>query len=471
MEENNVEDEILYEDLVEEIEKNITPEILKLFRMRDPQATKNTIIDQMDPIITGVALVQDKTLSLKETAQRYLAIAVTEEQGRAFAVNLLEETPSRPGFKDISESQAEDYLDLVARCDIAGIIKYNAEKCKVYAFPQVEDGNFQTFPLTHIEANDYTKIMETEKDLINGLLSQEVTKNEVEEERDEGRELDSEGARESNVTPEPKEGLTNKEANDTKPGKSKVSDILEVNKEATEEWNKNNSGTRHVVVFPKSGVDVMTYLATAKRLADAKKTDMVVVVDGVELKVKEFNSVDEMLKTAERIKFEKDSKAVVDGAARLGKDEVIKQESILGDENRIENAAPKTNSQQDLLQQLLKQQGSKNEATQEDVVKMQESDLVGNGVAQDYTPNEIENEIEDVAQEIDDSKINQGISTIASNALADPKFGRKVEDMKRDIVESARHHNIELNKSETERTNEEDRTLGPDNSHENGREM
>ena len=84
MEENNVEDEILYEDLVEEIEKNITPEILKLFRMRDPQATKNTIIDQMDPIITGVALVQDKTLSLKETAQRYLAIAVTEEQiGRA----------------------------------------------------------------------------------------------------------------------------------------------------------------------------------------------------------------------------------------------------------------------------------------------------------------------------------------------------------------------------------------------------
>ena len=118
-------------------------------------------------------------------------------------------------------------------------------------------------------------------------------------------------------------------------------------------------------------------------------------------------------------------------------------------------------------QQLLKQQGSKNEATQEDVVKMQESDLVGNGVAQDYTPNEIE----DVAQEIDDSKINQGISTIASNAIADPKFGKKVEDMKRDIVESARNHNIELNKSETERTNEEDRTLGPDNSHENGREM
>ena len=51
------------------------------------------------------------------------------------------------------------------------------------------------------------------------------------------------------------------------------------------------------------------------------------------------------------------------------------------------------------------------------------------------------------------------------------KGDKCVEDMKRDIVESARHHNIELNKSETERTNEEDRTLGPDNSHENGREM
>ena len=88
MDENNVEEEIVYEDLVDEISKNITPEIIKLFKMRDPKATKETIIAQMDPLITGVGLVEeDKSMSLQETARKYLAIAIIEEQGRAYAVN------------------------------------------------------------------------------------------------------------------------------------------------------------------------------------------------------------------------------------------------------------------------------------------------------------------------------------------------------------------------------------------------
>ena len=130
MDENNVEEEIVYEDLVDEISKNITPEIIKLFKMRDPKATKETIIAQMDPLITGVGLVEeDKSMSLQETARKYLAIAIIEEQGRAYAVNLLEETPSRPGFQELPESKMDEYIDLVSRCDIPGMVKYNVEKC------------------------------------------------------------------------------------------------------------------------------------------------------------------------------------------------------------------------------------------------------------------------------------------------------------------------------------------------------
>lgn len=478
MDENNVEEEIVYEDLVDEISKNITPEIIKLFKMRDPKATKETIIAQMDPLITGVGLVEeDKSMSLQETARKYLAIAIIEEQGRAYAVNLLEETPSRPGFQELPESKMDEYIDLVSRCDIPGMVKYNVEKCKIYSFPPIEDGSFQAFPLTRIEASEYDKLMQKEMEFAIGVstpnkeTTKDIEQDEREEVDDDRNSTSAVGSGE--VTKNDKDTAVNQTEHEAKPTALKPSDVFEVNKEATQEYNKNNPGTKHHVVVAKEGIDTNTYLSMAKRYAAAKNVGLVVLIDGVELKVKEFESVDEMLKTAESIKYEKDGRAAVEGAAKLTKQEVLKQQDPLGGETRVEEAATQTNSQQDLLQQLLKQQNSKTSVNRAaEATKMQEADLINDGMTTgEFTPTEVE----EVASTMEvDPNAKVALMSTVTETINDKKFGSRVENMKSQLVRDAKDHEIQLNGStrqaeETLKKEEEDRTLGPNDDHESGR--
>ncbi len=297
-----------YDDVIDAAKKALTPTKLARFKKANPENTPDVIINKLDVVLSNVSFYEEEgqEATLQQTAEKYLDILLMDEISKQFARGLLEETPTRPGMQNMTQEKMEEYLDLLAKNDLVGLIKFQAENCKVYMLPQSSEAELgEQLPITKIEAQDFEKIG---TDKLKELEEEKAQKDnsaadkELDEEKTDENEMDrDDGTEENSKAPESIEDTTQNAEDATKSEpeqKNKTTDyasIMGKDKKETEKYLRENpENSKAFVVSPKPGVDQETFLLTVKDYSDKYGQDVVVKLENVYLRVKDFTSINEL---------------------------------------------------------------------------------------------------------------------------------------------------------------------------------